>query len=140
MHEVQSSKDIKTFLQIAITINANDPQWIRPLDKDIEEVFDEKKNKFFKRGVAKRWLLFNETEECIGRVAAFVNRQYKEAQPTGGIGFFECVNDQKAAHFIFDYCKNWLQEQGMEAMDGPINFGERDKWWGLLVEGFHEPL
>jgi hypothetical protein len=42
MHEVQSSKDIKTFLQIAITINANDPQWIRPLDKDIEEVFDEK--------------------------------------------------------------------------------------------------
>ena len=56
MHEVQSSKDIKTFLQLAITINANDPQWIRPLDKDIEEVFDEKKNKFFKRGVAKRWL------------------------------------------------------------------------------------
>ena len=24
----------------------------------------------------------------------------------------------------------------MEAMDGPINFGERDKWWGLLVDGF----
>ena len=21
-------------------------------------------------------------------------------------------------------------------MDGPINFGERDKWWGLMVEGF----
>ena len=21
-------------------------------------------------------------------------------------------------------------------MDGPINFGERDKWWGCLVEGF----
>ena len=24
----------------------------------------------------------------------------------------------------------------MEAMDGPVNFGERDKWWGLLVDGF----
>src|SRR5690606_32046611 len=24
----------------------------------------------------------------------------------------------------------------MEAMDGPINFGNRDRWWGLLVEGF----
>lgn len=22
-------------------------------------------------------------------------------------------------------------------MDGPINFGERDKWWGCLVEGFN---
>ena len=28
----------------------------------------------------------------------------------------------------------------MEAMDGPINFGERDKFWGLLIEGFSEPL
>ena len=24
----------------------------------------------------------------------------------------------------------------MEAMDGPINFGDRDNWWGLLVDGF----
>ena len=21
-------------------------------------------------------------------------------------------------------------------MDGPINFGDRDKWWGLLVDGY----
>ncbi len=24
----------------------------------------------------------------------------------------------------------------MEAMDGPINFGDRDRWWGLLIDGF----
>ena len=24
-------------------------------------------------------------------------------------------------------------------MDGPINFGERDRFWGLLVEGFENP-
>src|SRR6185503_4402005 len=29
---------------------------------------------------------------------------------------------------------------GMEAMDGPINFGERDAWWGLIVHGFTPPL
>jgi GNAT superfamily N-acetyltransferase len=28
----------------------------------------------------------------------------------------------------------------MEAMDGPINFGERDSWWGLLVDGFYKPI
>jgi hypothetical protein len=27
----------------------------------------------------------------------------------------------------------------MQAMDGPINFGERDRWWGLIVQGFQEP-
>lgn len=25
-------------------------------------------------------------------------------------------------------------------MDGPINFGERDKFWGLLIDGFSQPL
>ena len=37
---------------------------------------------------------------------------------------------------MFDAAKEWLQSKGMEAMDGPVNFGDRDKWWGLMVEGF----
>ena len=41
---------------------------------------------------------------------------------------------------MFDHCREWLLARGMEAMDGPINFGERLAWWGLLVDGFHAPL
>ena len=48
---------------------------------------------------------------------------------------FECVNNQKAANLLFDTAKEWLTEKGYNSMDGPINFGERDKWWGCLVEG-----
>lgn len=140
LHEVKTSADKRLFLNVAVDIYRNDPNWIRPLDKDIEEVFDPQKNKFFKKGICKRWILKDDNGKAIGRIAAFVNRQYKNEQPTGGIGFFECINDQLAANFMFDHCRDWLQQQGMEAMDGPINFGERDKWWGLQVEGFQEPL
>jgi hypothetical protein len=140
MQEVKTEADKQSFLQIAVDIYKNDANWIRPLDKDIEEVFDPAKNKFFKRGECVRWLLQDDGGKVIGRIAAFVNRQYKMEQPTGGIGFFDCINDQVAANFMFDHCKAWLQERGMEAMDGPINFGERDKWWGLLTEGFYSPL
>ena len=59
---------------------------------------------------------------------------------TGGIGFFECDNNQDAANYLFERAKDWLQARGMEAIDGPVNFGERDRWWGLLVNGFDEPL
>jgi hypothetical protein len=71
----------------------------------------------------------------------FINERTskKEEQPTGGVGFFECVNNKEAAHKMFDHCRQWLQQRGIEAMDGPINFGERDSWWGLIVEGFHPP-
>lgn len=124
-------------------IYKNDPHYIRPLNKDIEEVFDEKKNKAFRHGEADRWLLLDENDQCIGRIAAFVNKKYKnkgDDQKTGGIGFFECINNPEAAHMLFDQAKEWLQQRGMEAMDGPINFGERDRWWGLVVEGFKPPI
>jgi hypothetical protein len=140
MHEVKTEADKKLFLEIPVGLHKADPNWIRPLDKDIEEVFDPAKNKFFKQGECVRWILMDDSNKPIGRIAAFTNKKYKQEQPTGGTGFFECINDQAAANFMFDHCKQWLQERGMEAMDGPINFGERDKWWGLVVEGFYEPL
>jgi hypothetical protein len=58
----------------------------------------------------------------------------------GGMGFFECINDTAAAELLFDNARHWLIKEGMEAMDGPINFGERDRWWGLVTEGFFAPL
>lgn len=140
MHEVKTDADRRAFLQVAVDIYKADPHWIRPLDKDIEAVFDPAQNKFFKKGECTRWILRNDAGKAIGRIAAFVNKQYKMEQPTGGVGFFECVDNDGAAHFMFDHCREWLRERGMEAMDGPINFGERLAWWGLVVEGFHPPL
>ncbi len=140
--EVKSAKDIKKFLELPLQIYKKDEQWIRPLDKDVEFVFDEKQNKFFRHGKAIRWLLKDDQKKVIGRVAAFINEKtaHKEDQPTGGMGFFECIDDEKAANVLFDASRKWLQDQDMEAMDGPINFGERDRWWGLLTEGFTQPM
>src|SRR5690606_37987857 len=85
--------------------------------------------------------LLQKNGKTIGRVAAFINRKTanKFKQPTGGMGFFECVDDKEAAFMLFDCCKEWLQEKGMQAMDGPINFGEKDKFWGLIIENFNYP-
>ena len=136
--EVTNAATAQEFIQFQVDLYRQDPNYIRPLDKDIEDVFDPKKNKLLRKGVCKRWILKNDHGKTIGRVAAFVNEQTakKYDQPTGGMGFFDCINNQDAANMLFDACKTWLQEQGMEAMDGPINFGDRDRWWGLLVEEF----
>lgn len=138
--EVESPSHKKSFLELPKSIYKNDPNWIQPLDKDIEAVFNPSSNKLFRKGNCKRWLLLDDKKKVIGRVATFINPRYKQKQPTGGIGFFEIINNKKAAFFLLDHCRDWLKEQGMEAMDGPINFGERDRWWGLLTEGFFEPL
>ena len=141
--EVRTPQQEKEFLLVNVIINRNNPDYIRPLDKDILDVFDEKKNKTFRFGTVKRWLLKNSAGENIGRIAAFTNKKYRnkgDDVPVGGIGFFDCIDDQQAADMLFDVARYWLSQQGMEAMDGPINFGERDRWWGLVVEGFQPPL
>lgn len=139
--EVKNNKTRKQFLNFPVKLYADDSNWIRPLNKDIEKIFDPKQNKLFARGgKAIRWNLYDGNNQMIGRIAAFVNPKYEGKDPVGGIGFFECVNDQIAANCLFDQAKKWLIEHKMETMDGPINFGERDNWWGLLVEGFYEPL
>lgn len=138
--EVTTPAHQKEFIEMAVRLYKNEKNWIRPLDADIEGLFHKETNKLFRNGAkSKRWLLQNDKAETIGRVAAFINPKMKEKQPTGGLGFFECINDHTAAFQLFDVAKDWLQSEGMEAMDGPINFGERDKWWGLLVEGYSEP-
>jgi hypothetical protein len=141
--EVTTPQLAKEFLRVNTTINKNDPNYIQPLDKDINDVFDKKKNKAFRHGEVTRWILKDSKGNLIGRIAAFVNKKYKnkgDDVPTGGIGFFDCINDQSAADLLFDVAKHWLMQRGMEAMDGPINFGERDRWWGLLVKGFEPPI
>jgi len=139
--EVRDKRSIGEFVDVARVIYKDDKNWVCPLDKDIDSVFNPKQNSFFKHGEAIRWVLKNDNGKLIGRIAAFIdNKSVNENdQPTGGFGFFECINDQDAANILFNAAKNWLKAQGMEAMDGPINFGETDKFWGLLVDGFTQP-
>lgn len=140
--EVNNAETRKQFLELPLKIYKNDEKWVRPLDSDIERVFDPKQNKFFRHGETVRWILKNDKDEVIGRVAAFINKKTANTfdQPTGGMGFFECINDKEAAFKLFEACEKWLKERGMEAMDGPINFGERDQWWGLMIEPLAEPI
>lgn len=141
IQEVNNSGLVKEFLEFPVKLYKNEKNWIRPLDKDIEFVFDRQKNKYFKDGDAIRWLMKDDKGRVIGRIAAFYHRKTSAQSeiPTGGVGFFECINDQQAANLLFDTAKTWLSTKGFEAMDGPVNFGDRNEWWGLLTEGFFEP-
>ena len=139
LKEVGGDKILKRmFLEFPVSLYASDPNWIRPLDQDIEVIFDPNKNFHLKKGEAIRWILFDENHNPIGRVAAF----YENTEPDksnlkiAGMGFLEVIDDENAAIILFDACKNWLKEKGFEGMDGPINFGERDSFWGLMVKGW----
>jgi len=135
---VADKRSRNLFHDVMRLVYKNDKNFVCPPDDLIEGTFTPGRNLFFAQGEATRWILVDENNKLAGRVAAFINtkKAYTFQVPTGGMGFFECINDYKAAEILFNACRSWLSERGMEAMDGPINFGENDNFWGLLVEGF----
>lgn len=139
--EVTSTPTEQAWIQFPFELYKDDDNWIPPLRQDIQKVFNPKKNKTWQHGEATRWLLVNDQGRSIGRIAAFTNEKMSNPldYPVGGIGFFECIDDQQAANMLFDTAKEWLTTRGMEGMDGPINFGEKNQFWGLLIENFEDP-
>lgn len=136
--EVTDKKDSKKFLEFHKWLYRDDPNWVCPLDSEFNAVFDPARNRTFNHGILKRWMLLDDDSKLIGRIAAFIDYYRSKAyrQPTGGLGFFEVVEDEKAAFTLFDTAIEWLKDEGMEAVDGPVTFGSNESNWGLLVEGF----
>jgi len=136
--EVTDKATRKLFHKVPHLIYKGDSNWICPLEGEVEAAFDPGKNPYVRKGGITRWVLQDLNGNLLGRIAAFYNRDKANTfeQPTGGCGYFECINDKEAAFALFDNARDWLKTQGMEAMDGPVNPGENYMNWGLLVNGF----
>ena len=135
-----TAADENDFIGLSHILYKNDPVFIAPLQAEIKKIFNRATNSFFMHGHCTRWLLYQD-KKLVGRIAAFINLEKANSTgtATGGIGFFECINNQQAADSLFTTAINWLKAKGMQAVEGPINFGENDSWWGLLIQGFRPP-
>ena len=136
--KVSDKKSANDFLKVPKQFYRKDNAWVCPLDRDINRIFDPGYNPMFKEGEAVRWVLKSEGGVLIGRIAAFYNLKKAKAsgQLIGGAGFFEVIDDKEAAFMLFDAAVSWLKDKKMEGFDAPINFGENENHWGLLVDGF----
>lgn len=136
--EVKGNKTKKLFHKLPRILYKNDKNYACQLRSMIEDNFNIEKNSFYQHGKATRWILLDNKGKPIGRIAAFIDYDKCNVfdQPTGNIGFFECINNKEASSILFDTAKEWLTQNGMEAMDGPANMGENYMNHGLLVMGF----
>src|SRR5690348_13825510 len=107
--EVKSREEEREFIRVNVVLQQGLPDYIMPLEKDIDEVFDPARNKTFRFGKVNRWILRDEDGSLLGRIAAFTNRKYRnkgDEIAVGGIGFFECIHNQDAADMLFDVARH----------------------------------
>ena len=140
-YQLHAAPDWTTWHAVLDARYAGNPQYVYPLRSDIEGILSER-NAAFTGDNLRLWVVTGPDNRPVGRVAAFVDeaRNAELALPVGGMGFFECPDNGAAADLLLTAAEDWLRARGMQAVDGPINFGERDKFWGLLTRGWYRPI
>mgnify|MGYP003526337688 CR=1 FL=1 len=100
--EVKTQKDIKQWLDFPAKLYKDDPHYVRPMDEEVEKVFDRTQNKLFRHGDATRFLLKDENGKIVGRIAR------KDARPCvstlDGLDARENHINKKWLHYISTSC------------------------------------
>ena len=131
-----NSNQVNQFHELVKKVYQFDKHYIMPIIDDVEAVFDPSKNKKFASGNAERWLLFD-NHDCVGRIAAFYEN--KNGKISGAWGFFEVLENAEYSQMLIETAEAWLIEQGCNKIQAPVNFGDKDSFWGLFVTGVRNP-
>ncbi|MBK9264783.1 MAG: hypothetical protein IPM54_33985 [Polyangiaceae bacterium] len=132
-------KHLRDFLDIVRDIYAGDPAYIRPLDMDVEDRLNPKKNPFFEHGEATAFVAYR-NGKCVGRISAQIDRAHLERHKddAGFFGFFDTIDDAEVAKALLDKAASWAVGRGMKKLRGPLSLNINEEA-GCLVEGFEHP-
>lgn len=137
---VNTPETREMFLDVPALVYANDPYWVSPLRSDVAKKFVPT-NPFFSYGKLQQFIAIEpETNQAVGRIVAAVNERLieREGQQVGLFGFFECIQDFTIAQGLLDAACQWLREEGMTIVRGPIDLSTHNNCL-FLVDGFNSP-
>jgi hypothetical protein len=131
--------DLRDFLNVVDTIYRDDPVYIRPLDMDLRDRLNPKKNPFFEHadGVV---FTAHRDGKCVGRVTAQVDRGHlaRHKDDVGFFGFIDTIDDPEVARELLGRAEAWLKDRGMKTVRGPMSLSINEEI-GCLVDGFETP-
>ncbi|MCK6534316.1 MAG: hypothetical protein L6Q84_15185 [Polyangiaceae bacterium] len=129
---------LKDFLDVVDYVYRDDPNYVRPLDFDLEQRLS-KKNPFFEHAEATTFTAYK-NGWCVGRISAQVDRAHLERykDDVGFFGFLDTVDDPEVAKALLDAAAKWLARRGMKQMRGPMSLNINEEI-GCLVDGFDTP-
>lgn len=127
---------LKRFLDFPAQHHASEPDWI-PDPAEGRQLADGGSPSILRHN-----FLVLDGDEVQGRVTAAINPKLCDEQdlPFGQLGFFDCVDDLRAARLLMDAGMDWLRGQlpGGGTVLAPMNF---DTWhaYRLRTMGFDQP-
>lgn len=145
VERVDDKKSRKAFIHVGNVFAAREPNSVPQIHKEQLELITEGKNPFF--GHARVQLFIAKREgKAVGRISAHIDLLALEMSKDQGFGpgvgmfgYFD-AEDKEVASALFFSAEQWLREQGMNRVLGPISMSIWEEP-GLLVKGQdHAPM
>ncbi|MGD2156395.1 MAG: GNAT family N-acetyltransferase [Anaerolineales bacterium] len=138
--DLANQKDVDRFVDFPFKLYQDCPQWVPPLISDARKALNPEKHSFYQHSEAAFFLAESEGQ-TLGRITAMDNRLFNEYRgaSTAFFGFFEVIEDQKAAELLFNAVFDWARGRALNRVIGPRGLIGIEGG-GILVEGFeHRP-
>lgn len=138
IRQIPMGGPLKDFLNVVDVIYRDAPRYVRPLDMDVSDRLNPKKNPFFEHADGVIFTAHRDGK-CVGRITAQIDREHlaRYKDDTGFFGFLDTVDDAEVARELLDRAEKWLKERGMKTVRGPMSLNINEEI-GCLVEGFDE--
>ncbi|MBN2200014.1 MAG: hypothetical protein JW747_09235 [Candidatus Aminicenantes bacterium] len=136
---VRSGADFKAFLRLPWRIYRNDRNWVPPIERDIRDRLDKKKNPFFEHADREIFLALRDGE-AVGRIVAVLDENHNSFHEEKIVffGLYESLNDPEIARALLEAAAAWGRERGMDTLRGPVNLSLNEEC-AFLLEGFDSP-
>ncbi|MBL8937251.1 MAG: N-acetyltransferase [Archangium sp.] len=139
VEECTSQAQRDEFVRFPLTHYLNDPVFVQPIVAERRDFIDPRANPFFEAARA-TYFLARRQGRVVGRIAACVDSRFNRFHGTreGFVGLFESQNDPGLAAALFQPACEWLRQQGMTRVIGPVNLAFHHDV-GVLIDGFDQP-
>ena len=134
--DLQSSHDVRRFLDLPYRLYRGHPLWVPPIRLDAATQLNPRKHPYYEHSEAEFFLATREGQD-VGRIALLENKPYNRyhSKRQGQFYLFESIEDLEVARALFDVASERARERGLTQLVGPKGFGALDGD-GMLVEGF----
>jgi GNAT superfamily N-acetyltransferase len=131
--------NMKDFLRAGRVLFRDDPAYVVPLDMDLGDRLNPKKNPLFDHAEATLFTAHRDGK-IVGRVSASVDHDWLKLyeDETGHFGFFDTIDDEGVARALLARAESWLRDKGMKRALGPMSLSANEEI-GILVDGFEHP-
>ena len=139
IRQIPMGGPIGDFLNVVDYIYKSDPAYVRPLDMELKDRLNPKKNPFFEHGEGAIFCAYR-NGWVVGRCTASIDREHLDryGDGVGFFGFLDTVDDEEVARALLARAESWLRGKGMKRARGPLSLNINEET-GCLVAGFDTP-